>query len=364
MKNMRAANTMINRIRNHGMIHDSMKHRSAFLRSHAWCRPGPDLPGYAALMHAAFFFLLFSFSLPCLADSPGQDLAVLDIGYGASGLSQGGAVIARTQDAFSHYWNPAGIAFIPISTLGHSFTELDMGITYYGLSWLSKTGKGAWVMGWNAMAIEDLEITEGVTDEFGQPVIDPQTGLQEVRVIGTFDTSDHVISLGYAMKTGTKDRPGAIGAVFKGIIRDMYNESASGLGLDLGAVFPLNNSLRAGLVISDVGQTHVDWSTGSQDIVRSCLRAGLAWETRSGLGLEVDMTTQITGYNPDPPKWSLGGQWAMGAQLFLRAGLKDEKLSLGAGFRTETVRFDMAYVEIDDFQNPITISLSMDLKEE
>ncbi len=89
------------------------------------------LPGFLIIFLSLLVGVLIFFVSPAFAGGVGTTGAnFLKIQPGARGVALGGAFGAVADDAFGAYWNPAGIAEQPNSSLGFSHIEWLEGVTY------------------------------------------------------------------------------------------------------------------------------------------------------------------------------------------------------------------------------------------
>ncbi len=161
----------------------------------------------------------------------------LTIGIGSRAQAMGGAFTAMADDASSLYWNPAGIARLEKSevTLVHSNWLASMDFDYVGA--VFNIGP------WGAIGASATLLNAGkmeITTEQEQD----GTGI-------FFDSYDMAAGLSYGYQFYDHF---TIGGTLKYIHQQIWNETASGMGFDIGTLLitPLYD-IRLGMSISNFG---------------------------------------------------------------------------------------------------------------
>lgn len=126
------------------------------------------------------FALLPALAAPCLGGNKGpftdfsnhsigtagSDFLLMDIG--ARGIAMGGAYSAVTNDAYSLYWNPAGLTKIPRFSAGFMYTRYVEDITYQSASLAYRlTDSGVLAGGWRYRDIGTIDHTNLAGDHLG-----------------------------------------------------------------------------------------------------------------------------------------------------------------------------------------------------
>jgi opacity protein-like surface antigen len=162
----------------------------------------------------------------------------LKIGAGARAIAMGGAYTAVSNDIYSIYYNPAGIA--TVTDLGQvSFNHADWlaSISYdFAAAALNVSGLGTLFF-----SITSLSVPEEKVRTFDFPEGDGRV----------WDASSLAVGIGYAKMLTDKF---AIGFQAKYIRESIWNSSASGVALDVGTYYvtPFND-LVIGASISNFG---------------------------------------------------------------------------------------------------------------
>ncbi len=176
----------------------------------------------------------------------------LNIGVGARGLGMGGAQAASTQDVYSSYYNPAGLARIENNfQLGVMHTEYFAGIA-------------KWDFGSFAVPIQDKKRTLGFSFfRFGVDNI-PNTlflvgpdGSINYDNIRSFSVADYAFMFHYAQKLPVKGL--TLGGSAKMIYRKVGSfAQAFGFGIDAGVQYRWKG-LQVGLMARDISSTFSAW---------------------------------------------------------------------------------------------------------
>ena len=254
-----------------------------------------------------------------------------DVGVRAIGM--GGAFSAVASDATALRWNPAAIAALQRQEIDAAYADrFGLGLDESYLAYvLPITERHAFGFDWFHRGFDD---------------VDAGLGLQ---------SSQNMLSLAYGYRNGiARLQPflgnASVGVAAKWLAQDAKLDgrsvmSASGVGLDLGLLYPLPHNLRFGFAIQDVGGTSVEHDSGlNETLFDSRWRAGLAWKPLEGLTLATDLDDHLR----------LGGEYWVQGLLALRAGVRTEldtpdsrgdatTTSFGLGIRYRFAQIDYAY---------------------
>lgn len=203
-----------------------------------------------------------------LAQTEGPDDAViysnefLTVGVGARAQALGNSTVASSEDIFSTYWNPAGLAAVDSTTGlmgGAMHAEQFAGVTkfdYLGVS-IPVAGGGRRI---------GFSLIRQGTDDIANTLnlLEPD-GTVNYDNITTFAVADYAAVVSYAQPTQLLKGRVSVGGNLK-IIRRVIGEfsKAWGVGVDLGARY-VDGPLRAGLVLRDATTTFNSWKTEFSD---------------------------------------------------------------------------------------------------
>ena len=161
----------------------------------------------------------------------------LKIPVGARGMALGGADVARAEDASGLFWNPGTLPQLGQNNATFSYTPwlIDTSVAYAGV------------------AVKALGGTVGLDLHSFQSGDIEETTLAEQDGTGRFvSASDFAVGVAYAR--GLTDRF-SVGAKVKLVNESLAGVNASGIGLDVGAVFRTNvlSDLQLAFVLANFG---------------------------------------------------------------------------------------------------------------
>ncbi|MDX9759186.1 MAG: PorV/PorQ family protein [Bacteroidota bacterium] len=312
---------------------------------------------------AAVFFLFAAFAVPSIhaqtevAKYAGEFMAT---GFGGRALGMGGAGVAVASDVTAVYWNPAGLMRMNFPEIGLMHEQRFGGLLSYnygGVAWpfgpkytlaLSVTRSG----------VDDIQDTrDALIDLNGNGQLDPNERLDPSKV-RSFSAADWVAYLTYAFRS--TDRL-ALGVNLKLVARDLLDESAMGVGFDIGAVYRATDALSIGATAQDVTTTLMAWSTGRNELVSPTLKlgAGYALPALGGTitpAIDFDLMFEnrrfasafhVGAMSVNP---RAGLEYRYADVFALRAGYSDtQDLTFGAGIHLPKLYLDYAYGQNDLF---------------
>ena len=209
----------------------------------------------------------------------------LNLGAGGRSLGMGSAFVSVARDVTAGYWNPAGLAFMyyPEIMLMHS-RQFSGEVNYdYGAFALPVGAKNSLGLSILRVGVDDiirtavprpdLELGETYVDENGQLV--RNTPFPK----GTFNSADYALYLTYAKRPS---QGFAYGANVKMLYRALGDNSAWGVGFDVGFMFTPWKTLRAGINLQDITSTLIAWDTSRRELITPSIRAGLSYPVQLG----------------------------------------------------------------------------------
>ncbi|MBU1319911.1 MAG: PorV/PorQ family protein [candidate division Zixibacteria bacterium] len=266
----------------------------------------------------------------------------LKIGMGARYIGMGEASSAVVDDAYSMYWNPAGMAVMEETEFAFTSVDWIEDVSLNFISFVRPMGFGG-TLGLSATILGIGEMEETT-------VFEPNgTG-------NTFDASSFSISAGYARSL--TDRFSA-GIKMKYVSERIAQARSRGIAFDIGTLFKTGyKNLRVGLNISNLGQglkfsgsdlnfkysrdpdnanydpINASYLTEEYDLPLT-FRIGCAYDL-----VETSMSTwtiaaEAKHPNDNVQQLSLGSEYLWNSMVAMRAGYKfkyeEEGLTLGAG---------------------------------
>ncbi len=297
----------------------------------------------------------------------------LAIGVGGRPLGMGGAFVALANDVTAGYWNPALLSKIiyPQISLMHDarFSNLvnyDYGSV--GIPFGKNASLGISVI---RMGIDDIPDTRNalINDGPGQLRLDNN-------LITRFSTTDYAFFLTYSKKQNEKL---SYGANFKVIRRNIAEESAWGLGFDVGVAYNPFSRFMLGANLMDVTTTYLSWTTGKKELITPTAKIGTAYMIDFFKGtitpaLDFDVRFEnrrsASNYNIGPISFDMhaGLEYNFQNLFAIRAGYNElGNLTLGAGVKLPKLNIDYSFVKFDNVEalgNTHRISLVFTLEED
>lgn len=242
---------------------------------------------------------------------------------GPRALALGGAFVSLADDWTAAFWNPAGLSRVQTASFGlMSQDRFQAGIwdNFLAGNWpLKGLSLGGYL---NALQI---------------------TGL-----IGKTSGSDQEFV--FALSSAFVIQPGiSLGITGKHYSQALLEESSKGFGFDIGLLYQPLDYLNLGLVVKDIGNTVVKWTTGHKDLILAQVKVGASLKPWP----EIKILTEFDYILKNKEAlWRFGTEVSIAKlPIQLRAGAKflpDQipTWSIGLGWQIGKPRFriDIAYI--------------------
>lgn len=297
----------------------------------------------------------------------------LKLGVGARALGMGGAFVAIADDATAAFWNPAGLGRSDTGELLFMHSEHFGNLAnhdYLGyVQPLDTSTRSAVGIGLIRFAVDDIIVTRDAFEDLndsgewepGEPILTDRF------------TSDSDVEYGLLLSyaRGLSDRL-LLGGNLKLLRQGLLDNTAFGMGLDIGMLYDVSEQLTAGLRIADLTDTQLSWDTGRRESVDRSVALGLQWHRRidSLRGSVVaagdvnwldgrDETSQIgSGFD------SQGGfEYWYSDMVAARVGSDAGNFTAGAGFLLSGVMrglaVDYAFLAHDELDDAHRVSASV-----
>lgn len=282
-------------------------------------------------IYLLFFLLLFfsnSISAKVFFEAENPGMSFLKIGMGAKACAMGEAFVGMADGLSSLYWNPAGLSELK-----------GIEITFMHNKWFQDISTE-----YLASALKTKECFFGFSITINQvPDIPKRTKATE-KPHSTFDA--HQASFGFSLSRKINPKI-SLGFSGKWLYEKIDLSSASGWGMDLGAIFYLLKNVNLGFVISNFGQKMK--FEEQKFSLPTIYRAGLSYSLVQK-SLKGDFTLGLDVVKPEDSelKVHFGVEYLYSSTLALRGGYQfgyDEKsYSLGFGLKVKSYGLDYAFV--------------------
>jgi hypothetical protein len=313
------------------------------------------------------WFVILLFAAWC-AEAGEYGAAFLDIGVGGKALSMGGAYCSLADDGTAFYWNPAGLGLIGYRTLsgmyGPQFGSLQKPFGHFHyLGLVQPLARGAAVaVSWIRLSIDDIpqypelqgnSLLDRLTNAQLRPSGEPEGYFSDTEDAFFFSFAKMITSnwdMGWIYQDVRIDIP--IGINFKYIRQRLLTYSASGMGLDLGAMMRIHFAdlfgsdefgvFSFGINLQDFTSTQIRWNTRHEDPVRLNTKWGVSYRqplpfSKHYLLVAFDWDTRYNDRH-------FGFAYSAFDMIGLRMGLYGKHLTGGAGIRLWRLSLDYAFV--------------------
>lgn len=303
----------------------------------------------------------------------------LKIGVGSRAIALGGAYVAQANDLSALYWNPAGLAHMPGSSVQLAMTDYLAGINYNFAGFGTNLGS----LGTIAASLIFLDSGSMKVRTERQP---EGTGEE-------FKVQNFALQMSYGK--ALTDRF-SIGTTVKFIQEKVWHSAASAMAFDVGVLFttPYEN-LRLGANMANFGpkmqlagrdilfsqDPNFD-DQGNVEIVNAqyltdehplplIFRIGLAWDAFSVAGHNIVLLTDAAHPNDNSEYMNVGAEYSFRDLFSLRAGYRnlfevdgEQGLTFGGGLnvrldRSLRIRFDYAYADFGRLEEAHWLTLDL-----
>ena len=298
----------------------------------------------------------------------------LATGVGGRPLGMGGAYVALVNDVTAGYWNPALLSKItyPQFSLMHDWRFGNLVNYNYGAVGFP-FGKDASIgVSMIMLGVDDIPDTRNAL----QTGLPPGVIRLDPDKITFFNTTDLAFFLTYSKK---KTDDFSYGANLKIIRRNIAEESAWGLGFDVGAYYSPFKRMMLGANFQDITTTYMTWTTGKKELITPTLKIGSAYSLDLWKGVltpvvdfDVRFENRQSSANAHigPVSFDMhaGAEYCFLDLVSLRGGYNDiGNLTLGAGIKLPKINIDYSFAKFDGDEalgNSHRISLTFTLEED
>ena len=187
-----------------------------------------------------------------------------------------------------------------------------------------------------------------------------------IRKVGEESHADYVGYFSYSRLFGRKL---SAGLTAKLIYRNIIDESAAGIGFDIGALYTLTDWADVGVNLQDAPGTVLSYSTGLKERVNTTAKMGMKLHGSrgrfsSGLYADADIRFEGRDYSAQAAVGPISFDSHLGLEvvylkkLAARIGSDVGNLTLGAGLRINRLLVDIAMRDHSDLDNTYLVSVA------
>ncbi len=304
----------------------------------------------------------------------------MSLGVGGRALGMGGAFVALANDVTAGYWNPAGLARInyPQIALMHdeqfgSLVNYDYGAV--AMPFGANTSLGFSVI---RLGVDDIPDTRSAGVDATGRVLDGTNEFSRIdpSLVTYFNAADWAFYFTYSKKQSDDF---SYGANVKIIRRELGDNSATGIGFDVGVWYAPFDNLVLGANLQDITTTFLAWDTGTNELISPTMKVGSAYFIEAFGGrfapaVDFDIRFENRRYastaNIGPVSLDLhsGLEFQFKNLFALRLGYSDIKqLTLGGGIQLPKLSIDYSFAKFDgtnELGNTHRISMMFTLEAE
>lgn len=325
---------------------------------------------------------VFSFSSGLAGDFGTAKYAgeFLGLGVGGRSLGMGGAFVSLARDVTAGYWNPAGLAFLkyPEIMLMHS-SQFSGVVNYdYGSFGLPVGKRNSFGISIFRVGVDNIKKTALRNPDVGLGDTYVDENGQLVRntpfVDDVFGSTDYAFFFTYSKRVSNGF---SYGGNVKLLNRSLGDNSAWGVGFDVGFMFNPVSELIIGINLQDVTSTVLAWDTGRRELITPSLRTGVSYPiTFSAMGGQMqpalDFIIRFENRKQSAQAHigntsvdvNLGWEYRYRDIFAIRVGSTEVgQFTAGAGLHFPKLHLDYAFLGHEELGNTHRISARLTLEE-
>lgn len=296
--------------------------------------------------------------------------------YGGTGsryLGMGNNAVSFVNDAFSVYWNPAGLAQTEFPQAVVMHNERFAGLVSYDFLAFSYPIDQTTTVGLGVLrnSVDNIPYTVGGWDE--------ARNQREANFIPTYFNAAEYAFYGSVATTQFYHIPIGLSAKF---LSRKYGTIASawGIGLDFGTqiqnFYGIDN-LSVGFIAHDLTSTYMSWSTGKTELITPTLETGVSYaydlffgKTTFAIGLlnrfENRKSTSQFNWGALSHDLKAGMEYSYNDKIGVRLGYNElKRLNAGVGLKVRALWLDYAFEQFEGTESlgnshRISISFTLD----
>jgi len=316
-------------------------------------------------LRTTFFGLILTVLILAMMDvSHGAKYAgdPFHLGVGGRALGMGGANVSVADDVTAGFWNPAGLTNLEVRQVAFMHSETFGSLLNHDYAaFASRFGADGSSVG----AVSFTRLGGG-----GIKLTEWDVNLNRAVVVKEAGHADYQLLISYAKRYTGKL---AYGLSAKFLYRDIADNSAYGLGLDIGLRYDPNPSFSTGLMVRDATTTLLSYDTGTKESIYPTVVPSAAYRRAIGsisLIAVAEADVNFENYRNAAQYWngSISADTHFGLELtyansvFGRIGSDIGRLSFGGGVTISEFQIDIAYMRESDIDDSFRISLIYALK--
>ena len=239
--------------------------------------------------------------------------------------AMGGAFTAVADDLDAFYYNPAGYAFQTDGRFNSYFSRVDneQNVFYFGAG--------------ENLAKNTYFAVNMITSSLAGIPLTTYSGGKVIDSGSSFDYSASALNLAGAYAVSKKL---AFGMNFKIIQESLYENSASGSGLDIGVLYKYSDVLNIGYSALNIIAPVMVWDTesGNEDTVYGDNRFGISYVLDDDLMVAYDLSIGVDNISNH-----LGMEYFVNELFSLRVGMAEAAYYVGMGMVVDSFHFDYSY---------------------
>ena len=303
----------------------------------------------------------------------------LRFGMGVRENSLGGAAVSSSEPIVGAYWNPALVSQAKRFKAQIMHSEEFAGVVNNDHLFISLPGAKQlnFAAGFFRTGVDHIPATQNTLIEYGTEngQLDAGDRIDYDR-ISYFNASESAFFLS-AARSISHDL--SVGATFKTIHKNLYEQYAWGFGLDAGVFYQPLENLQTGVALRNITTTFLFWNDGEREIIKPSLAVGSSYgfsinslklKIRPMAGLDLDLEGEQN--NVDLNLQALNVRLRSGLELVynqliaLRAGRDGlGSFHLGCGLQTPYGNLDYGFAigqGYADLGNSHRLALTLDIK--
>jgi len=292
----------------------------------------------------------------------------LNLGVGGRALGLGSAYVAIADDATAVYWNPAGLSKLSSQELIFMHAETFGSLLNHDfLSWAlpMQNRFQNYTLGFSLMRLGggDIKVTELPNPN------DPISSSNRPYVVKEAGHADYLLTFSFAKETN----PGLFyGGNAKLIYRHIVDNSAFGMGIDLGLLYTPTSYLSLGANLKDAVSTLLSYDNGTRETISPSLRTGFSLHKAYGdfsflFTTEAELYFEGRKYAAQYWQGDISADMHYGWEavylemVAARLGFDRGNFSAGGGLSFKKFSVDLAFLKHEELDNSYRVSLGVKL---